>query len=643
MALQSNKQSGNTTTAQAQAPLGQTDVLGAAAHSQPQGQPSGGTLFGRTQAFIGTARNNQQLTQTVKAVQDWLNDVDSKKLMRVMSIDASMMDLGIGVVTLTYPFQSSQNKKFLVTFMLLIESTAPSIGMTREWSYNDPAMYNQRRSVHLPITAGTLVDDVFCRKVASMVTMKAEAGFSYLNAGMAVIPKEVDLEKDVNLVAQVAQMGTEAISTIITLATGDKVREIATAVTMTNGKDLNLQLDFEPQPLMSMTRQPIRNELAITLSGRDKMPPQMQTDPWYTPNQDQYSNVRPYVTTNGFLDLAYYALTDGERMGMGMNQMGLSQRWQASYVITNVTSHDETWSIDTLLLSLYTSLHLADQNNWMLAFSPRHASVNQLRDIGMLPLDLDERAGPQPPVDTRSPSFDDMTFARYMSVMMRPGLGISIDVEKAGPMSWIGAIVAGAAVVGSPSYMAFIASAHAFTDGKFPLTWNEPIIRSDNRTTLLGNVPGPNGSPVDVRVYADYLTQLTKQGQTNMHKVREFDATTVPNNTEQPQLRLAKARDLVEEIVGKSVRYTDVADRYSFSTNFLTAFAAAVAAAGMRIQPSSQQFMSFGAGRRTSGMDTGYVNSATNSFFQFGGGTGGIPGMGGGFGIGQTWTFGQNV
>lgn len=620
MAIQHDEDTQNGTQAQdnaSQAPLGGGATLG--------GATGGARAFRQNAPWFGSARHSEQLNQVAAHVNEWLKGVGAEGLI-VTTVDASVNKLGMGAVCLSYPFETSGGEHLLFTYTILIEATKiPGLDNDREY------MWQQQR-LAVPTVPTDVFNDRYLAKVGTLVLGRAQKGYKFVHAGFTMIPTEVNTENK-SQVAMIAQMGTEAIGTIIEVVTGDAVREVQTIKELIQGKTLQVKLDYEPAPHKSATGMPIRSDLAVTVTGREIVD---QNDPFGT-------NSHAYLTTHGFVDVAFFAIEDSERYQLAMNPALQAQRYQAQYVITDIQSHDEVWSIETLLFALFNTLHLADQNNWMATFHPRHGSVGQMRDVGMLPVDLEPINGtPQAPIDTKSAAFDDNQFWRLMGMLFRPGLGIAIDIDDAGSLGWIGSIFKQASVIGSKEYNAIVMAANRFTDGHFPLNFNQPIIRNDGRRTLLGYYTDRNNNEQDVRRWADYLTLLTKFGTTELGMVREFDASTTPLSNEPAEVRAVKQKQIIEKAIGSNVRYTSAANRHSIADVFLTTFGLACTNANLRIGSSNTIYHNFGGvGRRTSSGFNGFVTAGNNGFFQQNVQQGGQNFFGNTPNAGTAWSLGQ--
>lgn len=579
--------------------------------SQPQPQATG--LFGaRGRPFLGSAHQSEALQKTVAVAADWMKSNNATDV-SIVAIDGQANDLLMGAVAIALPYTDTAGKKWLVTTTLMIEATmAPGADLNRDISY---------ASRNYVVTA--MPSDAFTphyiQKVSAQVKARHPADYTFLHAGHMLVPRETSYE-NLEVLHNLIQASTEAIANAIEFTCNELVREMPTITELVSGRMLTSKLDFNPAVHIGLNGLPVRSEMAATLSSRSQ-----------GENLDVLNNGnnQPILTVHGFVDVLYTDMDPVEQQAAAMNPQLAFRRFVGQYVISDVVAPTGAYGQETLFQSVFTAMQFGESSNWWMGFSNAHAG-NRNRDIGSLPLELQGPEGlQQPAIDTRAANFDDTSFYRYMQAMFKPGLMIAMDIEDAGHLAWLSAILRNA-VPGTKEHRMLVGAAHRFTNKQFPLDFNAPFTRNEGRRTLLGYYPDQNGTRKDIRCFDDYLTMLTKFGATDIGLVRLFDQTTVASATQPEDVRIVERKTIVERGVGTDVRYVGKAERHVFTEQFLSVYAAACTAAGLRIQPSNSITINHsGPVRRGGGAYSGQLNQGGAQFFNQGTTSNGQPAFGG--------------
>lgn len=587
---------------QQQAP---SNPSGTAAPASPQASSSGtGGLFsGRGRPFMGSAQQSEALQKTVQVANDWMKS-NAAESVSVIAVDGQANELLMGAVAIVLPYADNSGKNWLVSATLMVEATmATGVNMSRDYNYGS-------RNYDVPAMPSDAFTQHYLTKVRDVVMSRSAVGYTYLHAGHILVPRETSYE-NLTVINGLIQASTEAIANAIEFTCNEIVREMPTISQLLEGRSLASRLDFNPAPHTGLNGLPVRSELAATLSTRNN-----------GGNLDVLNNGnnQPILTVHGFIDVLYTDMDQMERQQLAMAPMLAYQRFIGQYVITDVVSPNGAYGIETMFQSIFIAMQFSEGNNWWASFSNAHAS-NRNRDIGCLPLDLTGPEGlQQPAIDTRAANFDDAQFYRYMGTMFKPGLSFAMDIEDAGHIAWLGALLRNANP-GTKEHLMLVRGAHRFTNGMFPLDFNQPFMRDEGRRTLLGYLPDSNGVLRDVRCYDDYLTMLTKFGANDIGLVRTFDQTTTPVSGQPDEVRIVERKAIVERAAGTDVRYIGKAERYVFNDAFLTTYANACIAANLRVQPSNTYAVNHsGPQRRTSNSYQGNMMQGHQAFFQSTGG-----------------------
>lgn len=603
--------SGLSNTPAQQPQQAQQAATGAPQQPSPAAQSTG--LFGaRGRPFLGAAHQSEALQKTVAVTTEWMKANNATDV-GVIAVDGQANDLLMGAVAIALPYTDTTGKKWLVTTTLMIEATmAPGADLNRDMSY---------ASRNYVITA--MPSDAFTphyiKKVSTNVKARYAADYTFLHAGHILVPRETSYE-NLEVLHNLIQSASEAIANAIEFTCNELVRDMPTITELVSGRTLTSKLDFNPATHVGLNGLPVRSEMAATLSTRSQ-----------GENLDVLNNGnnQPILTVHGFVDVLYTDMDAVEQQAAAMNPQLAFRRFVGQYVISDVVAPNGAYGQETLFQSVFTAMQFGENSNWWMGFSNAHGG-NRGRDIGCLPLELTGPEGlQQPAIDTRAANFDDTAFYRYMQAMFKPGLMIAMDIEDAGHLAWLSAILRNAQP-GTKEHRMLVGAAHRFTNKEFPLDFNAPFTRNEGRRTLLGYYPDQNGTRKDIRCYDDYLTMLTKFGATDIGLVRMFDQTTVASASQPEDVRIADRKVIVERGVGTDVRYVGKAERHVFTEQFLSVYAAACTRAGLRIQPSNTITINHsGPVRRGGGAYNGQLHQGGAQFFNQGTTANGQPMFGG--------------
>lgn len=594
--------------------------------------PRGGILGGNS--FFGNLTNNPTITRVTDIMRKWLGEVGESNL-EIVPLDGASRGLRMSGIALSYPWSSATAGKDLnLTFYILFEETLPERGNTHVMDIGG----GQQQQV--VVTADDWVTLDFLGKLSDVTRLglknpNAEirtVGFDIINRQTSANPNETAVY------ARIVHLAGEAFAQYIEYILGEKAREKNSIKDILQGRSLSLNIDYSGIQAFDYQDQPVRNDWTMTMTAKEKQAPDATTGLFD-------ASMIPLTATSGFVDVTYYELTDAERMNLqfGQGQFGNTasqyQRFSATAVITDIQSLRGIWEVDSIVNAFLSAVALTEGNQWAALFQRRfsNSSGARLRDIGYLALEVDRDNGI---VDTSSTGYDEYQHMRTMNTLFRPRFDFAIDLPRKSVYGYFRQLLRGSLTVGSESYNAFVKALNEYTNGEFPLNFNQLIFQLDNRPVLLGNYPGRGNMGAtrhDVRDYEDYLTILTQVGQTDLSTVKDFDAALAGVDGKSLEVRTNAVLNIIERMAGE-VTLTGKADRYNINPVFMETLVAATKRAGLSIQTRTVGTMVTGASNRRTenAFGTAFAMGNGQNVFStgFGNGAGGAGGLGGGISLG---------
>ena len=349
---------------------------------------------------------------------------------------------------------------------------------------------------------------------------------------------------------------------------------------------LNINISFNRQQIENAVGEPMRSDVLIAFNSNR--------------NQNQRNNQMvnsgdrevPISRISGFVDLLRVPPPNMPANNMYNNfytpqQQGPKQIFAPRLVITNLES-TVSYTPASVILSLATALSLNDNFNWMQAFRPQPTGRNEidLTDIGALNIDantMNEPSGFGTRIDTKDNSFQLENLGQLISMMIQPGLIVSLDCPEFGPQSWYLSVFALAANGNLQAYEAIYASIEALTNGNFSKNFpkGQPMFVDSHNRVHLGTWTDRNGNKRDIRDI-DHLAVCNLVGEREATVIRDWSNTFL--NLQQPLLqRLATRKKLIQGLTGDTAVFTGFAQRVTFSQQLLQALQKAIAMCGTTV------------------------------------------------------------
>ena len=357
-----------------------------------------------------------------------------------------------------------------------------------------------------------------------------------------------------------------------------------------NQHDSNLvvQPRYENKTIEDAVGAPIRSDVQIAFSSQQNNQNQANK------SVNDSGRVIRVSQIDGFVDLVWAPVVESNQFSMyqpNIDPRTVYQKYAARFVMTQVTN-EYLQTLPAYLLSLVTATLIREQNNWYNVFRPRATLAKEvdLHDIGMVNLEC-ALPGPdgQPtrgPIDTKTSTFGAADLARLISMCVRPGLILSMDIADAGPDTWCTSAFA-AASDGSPEVRAgatktILDAAQYLTNGNFGNHFPQgtPLFVDSGNRVHMGFYEDSTGAQRDIR-NLDYLAVLT-QTQNDPEVIKKY-SDTFTNNNIPLNLRLAERKRIYAGIVNR-LEITGFATRVTFSDAFIKALVAGCMAAGLQMR-----------------------------------------------------------
>lgn len=459
--------------------------------------------------------------------------------------------------------------------------------------------YNGVETVEVPTTAADCVDAQYNRKVAARVYQHFGENVVIIDAGFSVVYNTVDAE-DRQALNRVLTMASNATVGATKLESREElVREGRTLakVFKENGLNLTARVDTAPSPRIGANGLRSRRDMAVTTSVAAAN----------TQNNLRQAGGRGLVISEvSLFTTLEYTAPEQPMFHPGMTQQQMqqmqmyvpTQRYVPRAIITDISTSGFP-TLPSILLGISSATVIQEGVLWMESFRPksnRKSGDIDIRDIGAIGWDIpdlnnDKERGK---IDTTSNAFTAQNFHELMAATVTPNVMYSIDIEEAGPLSWLMYVFINAAKGAANSKRSIIEACDSLTDNKFSTYFpaNKDILRADNNRVLLGSyIDGQTNEVRDIRDI-DYLAILNLVGQ-DPEVVAAFEKTQRDGPNNDLSQRIALQNELLQNLLGSSMQIKGYAQRFTFHGDFIQALARATREAGVapRFQnlPQTQQ------------------------------------------------------
>ena len=412
------------------------------------------------------------------------------------------------------------SKSFASVFTFLIGASAGRL-VPRSFQ-------NNGATFEVPVTPGDLFDDHYWERVSQIVvTSLGVSSLEVLDGGAMVIPVDFDLEDTDGVIRSTAYYGVAGVMTA--LDTKLKAQSENFSVADIGKRDrLVAHMDYSPERCYDAVGNPVRTDVAITISGVAEQP--------NVPGQQLSNQQRqmPLVRVAGFMDLIYH-----EKVALGFNMDPTQQMLMANagmalpktyYVPRFVQTVNEASfaevSLETMLFG-FLAVNLLNTNlAWTHAFKPRYGvpAEEDLRDVGALGYEVPLHESGLGKLDTRAATFTAEKLADILRRTIAPEMVFSVDIPEVGEMSLLQDVFRRAAEGFPDANNQLIAAADHLLNGKFseffPL--GAPFVINDNNRIPMGVYQ--NGADRNDLRDLDYLALLNIAGEKDLSTVMQWSS-----------------------------------------------------------------------------------------------------------------------
>lgn len=440
----------------------------------------------------------------------------------------------------------------------------------------DPLTFNLNSHdvVEIPTTPADTYNEAYYNTTIAQVARKF-GNVDIIDGGMQVVYRTIDME-DPNQVSRILTSATNAAVGATTLQTagGDISEGRTLAHTLqSNGIMLQASVNTSPEPLVTANGLPVRRDIVIK---------SIATVPGATQNnlRGTRSGGFRFAELSAFATLEYIAPEEPQYTMYHQPAPVQTQRYIPRIVMTNVDS-DGIQTLPSVLLGISTVTVIQEGLLWTEPFRPakgRRSSEYDIRDIGAIGYDIKELNADGEPgmINTKTNDFTNQDFYSLMAATVHRTPIYSIDIEEAGPLSWLTRVFTAAAQNDMGAKRAIIEACNSLTNNIFSTYFDEnsDILKDDQNRIFLGTWQPQDGSGDALRDIRDidYLAILNICGE-DPRIVEEFERTYRASSGVPLVARLAELNGILEEIIGPSLTIKGYAKRFTFHHNFIEALA----------------------------------------------------------------------
>lgn len=539
-------------------------------------------VMGLRSAFGGAVASTAAGEAVRKYFESFKKTIDEGQLQYKLHIlDAQLAPAVLSCIMLSSVGQAANGRTVVAVATMIVAASGPRP--------NPQQIAIQGQTVEILATPGDIANDPLWEKVKAEVS-KTYGQVDIYDAGMSVIHSELDAADSTRML-RVLSDAAEACFRALDEILGGVVPKFNLG--MINRSDrVTARVTYNQEGVESSCGLPVRTGVTIETNGSTST---NNSDPWSVSQVEM-------TAVDGYMDLIYV-----RPQPPVYGAAPMTQHFFGRYNITQMKSRLGAVTLEIALLALHSATLLSKNMAWAAAFRPRNTRPGEvnLRDIGAVGFDIPQLVGETQQgrkIDTTSVMFDLNMLHDLLTKAVHPNILYSMDVEERGSSSWLDLVFISAAQRDPVAYQRIIDAANTLTEGRFAHCFKGGDIAYDDRNRIhLGYyIDGRTNQRRDIRD-VDYLAMLNHVGETDMTLVAEFDRTY--SDLDRPlELRLKRRFDILQQILGDSMKVTGYARRVTFTPNFLDALGTAIQQGGFNIQPANLQYDYGGNQRR--GFDT---------------------------------------
>lgn len=522
-----------------------------------------GNMFG---APIGRGVGSEYLNKIADNISTTYKTASSDYEMTVLVMDkANEISLAYSGIIVCTRMRSQANR--VAAHIFLVEGTGEKLNSVYE------NIMGQQVEI-LRVTSDAFDNTII--KIAKENIAKAFPGSTIYVVDGSVIPSEFDPENKAHS-HQLALNAGLAVGTELEIHDAN-FRDV-NIVDVLDNSTLIVDIGFDRKQMDDAYGSPMRSDLLIQFRSQK-------------PGREQNQSVNSYdkdvqlSTISGFIDMLYAPIQQQQMYNpWAPVSPTMNQKFAANLVITNLaTSYGYTPGM--VLLSLVTAMTINNNGIWIQNFRPMASKSKEvcLFDVGALNIEGNMEANPTGygvAPDTKSSDFTLEELGKFMGMLVRPGLMISIDVPDCGPQTWYTSVFREAANGNVAAYDVIYNSAMELTNGNFAKHFAKgtPMFEFKDNRVHLGYWTDTSNQRRDIRDI-DYLAVSNLSGKKNPEYIRNWSDTFLSQYRPLPT-RMNDRKKMIEGMTGMSAVFKGFATRVTFGVAFLQALASSCMEAGL--------------------------------------------------------------
>lgn len=482
-----------------------------------------------------------------------------------------------------------------MAYTMMLENTGSPLKPQRG---NDPQTGEQ---FEIPRMTGSQYDNTYWNRVSQLVAARVGNNAEVLDAGATVVHSEMKWD-DKTAIKQLLNNAENACTTYANALSGYRIEQPFNVKL-----DIDPQIDritcafnFNPQPMVTLDGQPIRNDVEVKLSA-------------YAENAGQVQTTEAITTVNGYVELIAAApqqMHYGNMMGYGgfnpQQMLDMTRRYYPQFTITSTgTGISNAQGPEFQLLALFGASLIGENNNWHHAFAPKMVNGVDINDIGAINYELKmglEDANDRPKkIITKDHSFTTQSLHQLLYTACHESMSIALDIEETGMRTWVNSmlLLAGGTPgnnaqalsdAGKQAHLAIIQAANNLTGGEFDkyFTDQNQLIAVRDGTRIQGGyyVSSENHQKMDIR-NVDLLAVLNFVGETDPRIVEEWKFITSSTSGMSTPKRVALRQQKLQQLLGESFVLKAYYERVVITWQFMDALRKACVAAGLIVRPEN--------------------------------------------------------
>lgn len=482
-----------------------------------------------------------------------------------------------------------------IAYTMMLENTGSPLKPQRG---NDP---QTGELFEIPRMTGSQYDNTYWARVSQLVAQRVGNNAEVLDAGATVVHSEMKWD-DKTAIKQLLNNAENACVTYANSLSGYRIEN-----PFNIKQDIDPQVDritcafnFNPQPMMTVDGQPIRNDVEVKLSA-------------YAENAGQVQTTEAITTVNGYVELIAAApqqMHYGNMMGYGgfnpQQMLDMTRRYYPQFTITSTgTGISNAQGPEFQLLALFGASLIGENNNWHHAFAPKMVNGVDINDIGAINYEL--KMGLEDPnerpkrIVTKDHSFTTQSLHQLLYTACHESMSIALDIEETGMRTWVNSmlLLAGGtpgnnaqalSEAGKQAHTAIIQAANNLTGGEFSkfFTDTNQLIAVRDGTRIQGGyyVSSENHQKMDIR-NVDLLAVLNFVGETDPRIVEEWKYITSSTSGMSTPKRVALRQQKLQQLLGESFVLKAYYERVVITWAFMDALRKACVAAGLIVRPEN--------------------------------------------------------